>query len=85
MMGMKYPLLDRTGVLIIRLWIEDSHEFGLRARITQSALNSAATEESVAVAASVEDICAAVKQWVEAFSNPPSHEGNGAKPAAGPG
>lgn len=67
---------DRTGVLIVRLWIEANHTKGLRARITQT-LDTMAGEEAVAVAASADDICAVVKRWVEDFALPGSPEGNG--------
>lgn len=68
---MKAPPSDRTGVLIVRLWIEVNHEKGLRARITQT-LDTLAGEHSVAVVASADDVCAVVKEWVEAFANPGS-------------
>lgn len=73
---MKAVSPDRTGVLILRLWIETNHETGLRARITQT-LDTMAAEESVAVATSADDICAVVKQWVEKFADPKSGEENG--------
>ena len=57
----------RIGALIVRLWIEPNHEAALRARITQS-VDTRFTEQSIAVVASADDICAAVKQWVEAFT-----------------
>ena len=66
---------DRSGVLILRLWIEANHAKGLRARITQM-LDTARTEQSVAVAASANDICAIVKDWVDAFAAP-SSDGDG--------
>lgn len=81
---MKRSSSDRTGVLIVRLWIEANHELGLRARITQT-LDTTATEQSVAVAASADDICAVVKRWVEAFVDPGSRDGNGAVTPAGHG
>jgi hypothetical protein len=65
---MKIVSPDRTGVLILRLWIEASHKTALRARITQT-LDSTATEQPVGVAASAENICAVVKQWVQNFED----------------
>lgn len=59
---------DRTGVLIVRLWIEANHERGMRARITQT-LDTMLAEQAVAVVASSEDICAVVKRWVEEFAD----------------
>lgn len=73
---MKSISSDHTGVLIVRLWIEANHETGLRARITQT-LGSMGAEQSVAVAATADDICAVVKQWVEDFADPTSRNGNG--------
>jgi hypothetical protein len=70
---MKSSTVDRTGVLIVRLWIESNHETGMRARITQT-LDTMATEHSVALVASSHDICAVVKQWVEDFSNQSSSD-----------
>lgn len=60
---------DRTGVLVVRLWIEANHERGLRARITQT-LDAIDGEQSVGVAASADDICAVVKRWVDDFTGP---------------
>lgn len=73
---MKRSSPDRSGVLIVRLWIEANHQQGLRARITQT-LDTMTGEESVAVGASADDICAVVKQWVEDFARPGSSSGNG--------
>jgi hypothetical protein len=72
---MKLRSSDRTGVLIVRLWIEANHERGLRARITQT-LGATATEQSLAVTASADDICAVVRRWVEDFANPIALDGN---------
>jgi len=57
---------DRTGLLIVRLWIEPSAREGLRARITQT-LDSEGAEQTMAAAGNPEDIYAAVRTWVEAF------------------
>lgn len=63
-------------MLIVRVWIEASHEKGLRARIT-SALGESTAEQSVSVASSAEDICTIVKQWVDDFTAPGPPDGNG--------
>lgn len=73
---MKSQTSDRTGVLIVRLWIEANHEHGLRARITRT-LDTMVTEHAVAVVSSADDICSVVKQWVEDFADPNSSNGNG--------
>ena len=57
---------DRTGLLIVRLWIDGNPRDGLRARITQT-LDTADAEQSMATAADPEDIYAAVRTWIEAF------------------
>lgn len=68
-MGLRSP--DRTGVLIVRLWIEASHETGLRARITKS-LDATKSEEVTAVASTADGICEVVKEWVDDFA---AHDG----------
>lgn len=73
---MKTPTADRTGVLILRLWIEANHETGLRARITQT-LDTMSTEHSVAVASSTEDICSVVRSWVDEFVAPKPLDSSG--------
>ncbi|HVL89949.1 MAG TPA: hypothetical protein VM841_06915 [Actinomycetota bacterium] len=70
------PTLERTGVLIVRLWIEVNHDQGLRARITQT-LDTGAGEQSIAVATSAEGICAVVKEWVQDFATLGPSGGNG--------
>lgn len=72
---MKTQTPDRTGMLILRLWVERKHEKGLRARITQT-LDTATTEQPVAVAATPDDICLIVKQWVQTFADANSHNGS---------
>ena len=63
---MTTPRPGRTGVLIIRLWVEDSHGQNVRARIIQSMDITA--EEPVATSAStVEDVIRKVRQWMDAF------------------
>ncbi len=57
---------DRTGVLIVRLWIEGNAHDGFRARITQT-LDSAGNEHDVEMAGTPEDVCAVVQRWVDDF------------------
>lgn len=66
-MGTRSP--DRTGVLIVRLWLEASHETRLRARITRS-LDSVAGGDFTSVVSSADGICDVVKQWVDDFIEP---------------
>ncbi len=62
---MTAPSSDRTGILILRLWIEADAREGLRARITQT-LDSG-DEQAMATAVDPEDIYAVVRTWVETF------------------
>ena len=60
------PAVDRTAILILRVWTEGHPRTGFRARITQT-LDSSASERKVATAATPDDIYAAIRTWVEAF------------------
>ena len=66
---MKTQTTDRTGLMIVRLWLEGSAGEGLRARITQT-LDSNGPEQAMATAATPEDIYTVVRTWVEAFVTP---------------
>jgi hypothetical protein len=56
---------EASGVLIVRVWVEDGPE-GLRARITQTRdVTGAVRSESVAI--SVDQVMAAVHDWLEAL------------------
>jgi hypothetical protein len=57
---------DRTGILIVRVWMEGNAPEGFRARITGS-LDSASPEKGMATAANPRGIYSAVRTWVEAF------------------
>jgi hypothetical protein len=57
---------ERTGVLVIRAWIELNGEARLRARITRM-LNTEAREEISSVAATREEITSTVAEWLDAF------------------
>jgi hypothetical protein len=63
---MEVQSANRTGILILRLWIEADASEGFRARITQK-LDSTEPEQAMATAADPEDIYASVRTWVEAF------------------
>jgi hypothetical protein len=67
--GMTSPSSDRTGILILHLWIEAAADEGFRARITQT-FDSAGPEQAMATAATPEDIYSVVQTWVEAFLDP---------------
>lgn len=65
---MKPQPSDRTGLLLVRLWIEGNAQDGFRARITQT-LDSAGTERAVAMAGTPEAIYTVVQTWVDQFVN----------------
>lgn len=65
---MKEQSPDRTGLLILRLWIEGNAQDGFRARITQT-LDSAGTERAVAMAGTPQAACTVVQNWVDEFVN----------------
>ena len=59
---------NRTGLLIVRLWIEAA-ETGFRARITQT-LDSSRADQGMSMASSPEEVYAVVQRWVQGFVNP---------------
>lgn len=71
---MKTHSPDRTGILIVSLWIEANPLNGFRARITQT-LDSSGKERATATAANPEGIYSVVRAWVEGFV------GQGSEPA----
>lgn len=60
---------ERTGYLIVRLWIEGNHRDGLRARITHT-LDSTGDEHEMTTVATPEGIYSVVQTWVEAIVDP---------------
>jgi hypothetical protein len=60
------PPSERTGVLVLRVWIEAGSDGGLRARITTE--NELGSRERVSVVAgSVQQVVQFVEQWVKGF------------------
>jgi hypothetical protein len=57
---------ERTGVLVVRVWIEVNGEARLRARITRT-LDVSGHEEISTVVATPEEITASVADWLDAF------------------
>lgn len=55
--------LERTGVLVVRAWIEGDPATGLRVRVTE-AVDNAAPEYLVVAAATIDDVCAGVRRWL---------------------
>jgi len=66
---MKGQSPERTGILIVRMWMEPNSDEGFRARITQT-FDSSQPEQASVVAATPEDIYGAVRTWVETFVDP---------------
>ena len=56
-----------TAVLLLSVWYEREHPTPLRARITQTG-DVERPGTSVVAAGTADDICAVVKQWIEAFA-----------------
>jgi len=60
---------NRTGILIVRLWVEANAHEGFRARITQT-LDSGAPGQAMATAGTPDELYAVVRTWVEEFTSP---------------
>lgn len=54
--------------MIVRIWVEQGHEQGLRARLTESS-DLASREQVSHSAASVEEIVAIVRSWAARFAD----------------
>jgi hypothetical protein len=64
------PVPDRTGILVIRVWVEREPPGRLRARLTEAAdLGDPAS--TLATAADVPGVCAAVEAWLRRFMDSP--------------
>ena len=63
---MEKPRSARSGVLVVRLWMEGSEGDDLRARVTASAGHGSANLP-VATAASADAVATAVRSWLEGF------------------
>jgi hypothetical protein len=64
---MPIPAAGRTAVLVVRVWVEGEPP-ALRARLTQTLDISRSCELSL-TAASVDDVCAIARAWIEAFQD----------------
>ena len=62
--------LERTGILVIRAWLELGGEAGLRARIT-TRLDASAGQPLETAVASEAEVVAAVREWLNAFLDAP--------------
>lgn len=63
---MHTPLAERTGLLVIRVWVESDPPGRLRGRITQT-VDVVGGEELSATASTAEAIEAVVHDWLEHF------------------
>lgn len=64
--AVKTGTFDRTGILIVRLWIEGTANGGFRARISQTH-DAAGLERGMTTAGTPEDLYDVVRNWVETF------------------
>lgn len=60
------PHPQRTGLLVVRAWLEDDRPDGLRARIT-STVDLARRDSAVTTAHTPEEIQEAVRAWLAAL------------------
>jgi len=58
---------ERSGVLVVRVWLESEPGGGLRARISGSGANGLA-DQPVSTAATPDGVVAAVRSWLEGFT-----------------
>ena len=61
--------VDRTGLMMLRMWIEADPRSGFRARITHT-LDASVPDQAMVTVATPEDLYVTVRDWVEAFVNP---------------
>ena len=59
-------MTQRTGVLVLRVWLEDSEQDALRARITET-LDISTSSEIERTAVGEAEILRAVGLWVRSF------------------
>lgn len=57
---------ERSGVLVVRAWVEGGTQAGLRARITQSR-DLTSSEQIMTTTATVEEIIDTVRVWLESL------------------
>jgi hypothetical protein len=59
-------LAERTGVLVVRAWVEGDTPQAFRARLTRS-LDVSSPGEVESTAASIDEVCEQVRAWLLAF------------------
>jgi hypothetical protein len=60
------PVPEPTGILVIRIWVEQEPPGRLRARLTQTT-DLGEPPTTLATAAGVPGVCAAVEAWLARF------------------
>jgi hypothetical protein len=55
---------ERTGVLVLRAWVEADGNNGLRVRITRT-IPGGTTEGVSSAAATVDGVCTMIRNWLE--------------------
>jgi hypothetical protein len=58
--------MDKVGVLVMRVWMENPRPSGLRVRLTHT-LDVTGIEAAVSAAAGIDDATRFVHGWLEAF------------------
>ena len=66
---MQALLAERTGVLVVRIWVEGELPSGLRARVTRT-LDVSSRDQRTTVVATTDEIEDAVRTWLAAFVDP---------------
>lgn len=58
---------ERTGVLVLRAWVEGTGDHGLRVRITRMmrTIQGTTVEPVSSASATVDGVCATVRAWLE--------------------
>jgi len=57
---------ERTGLILVRAWIEGDDRSTFRVRITER-IDVTGAEQTVSAAATVEETCDVVRRWLERF------------------
>jgi riboflavin synthase alpha subunit len=69
---------ERTGILVLRAWVEGDGDHPLRVRITR--VEGRTTEPETSASVTVDGVCAVIRAWLEALLDrvervtPPSNE-----------
>lgn len=62
-------MVERSGVLVVRAWIEGACPSGLRARITQAREVTSAQQIEM-TAATIDQVLAIVREWLQSLMEP---------------